>query len=99
MMSIEGPTVVKAKYTTRSEDPCLQELTECATRSEDSCLQEVTAKEWRHRNGYTFILGEQADEAWNVIFQCIICVFIQPSSLLFIEHHYNEKKKKENDKL
>ena len=74
---IQDPTVIIAKYSTKSEDPSLQEITPDG--------------KWKYRNGPGYVLGDHAEEAWTIIFQCIVCVFVQPSSLLFIDHHYKQK--------
>ena len=71
---LQDPSVIMAQYATRSEDAKLQELT--------------PSLKWKYRNGFTYIIGDHAVEAWNIIFQCIVCALIQPSSLLYIEKHY-----------
>lgn len=74
---VYDPTAIIAKHATRSEDPTLQELTE--------------EGKWKYRNGPSYVLVDNSDKAWNKIFQCVVCALIQPSSILFIDHHCKRK--------
>ena len=61
-----------------------------ATGSYDTSLRINRNKKWVYRNGKSFVLAkESCDEAWEIIFKCILCSIISPTALLQIQHHRN----------
>lgn len=62
-----------------------------ATSSHNIRLRERKNDKWVYRNGESYILADETgNEAWCIVFKCIICTIISPTALLQIQEKRDE---------
>ena len=66
-----------------------------AMEATDSFVEDLRSLDkkgnWIYRNGSTYVLDANThQEAWGIIFKCIVCCMISPPSLLQIFHHCSQ---------